>query len=262
MTHRERLVAVIKSQGKILREDNGAVTLPFGAEYSVLIKNLDSVRIMVKVSIDGVDATGGTRLIVPPNSDLEFERFIRNGNLAEGNRFKFIERTAQIEEHRGIKADDGLVRIESWAEMVTQFVPTVFYQQPTLPRRRRWDDRGATWTSGIARGSLGPSGQSQNTIYSRSMGVSQETQNFCSALNDQGITVAGSTSNQTFISTSGFPLQSTSTVIVLRLRGVLGNVLAQEPITVQNKPRCVTCGRVNKGTSKFCSNCGTALVIL
>jgi hypothetical protein len=32
--------------------------------------------------------------------------------MNSGNRFKFIERTAQIEDYRGIKAEDGLLRVE------------------------------------------------------------------------------------------------------------------------------------------------------
>jgi hypothetical protein len=118
MTYQTGLVACIKVAGQILRENHDEVLLPFGTEYSILIKNLKSRRVLVKVAVDGVDATEGTRLVIQPNSEVELERFIRNGNLAKGNRFKFIERTGEIEKHRGIKAEDGLVRVEYWTEKV------------------------------------------------------------------------------------------------------------------------------------------------
>lgn len=125
MMYKSNFVCSLKVGGKILRENSGVVTLPFGSEYGVLLKNLGSRRAMVKVSVDGQDATEGTRLILQPNSSLELERFIRDGNLKSGNKFKFIERTQKIEDHRGIKEDDGLVRIEFWAEKETVDVPVV-----------------------------------------------------------------------------------------------------------------------------------------
>src|SRR5271155_2070100 len=109
-------VACVKVDGKILREDKNVVTLPFGSEYSIFVKNLNAGRIKVKVSIDGTDATEGTWLVVDPDSNLDLERFIRAGNMDKGNRFKFIERSAEVEAHRGIKADDGLIRIEYQVE--------------------------------------------------------------------------------------------------------------------------------------------------
>jgi len=57
MVYSKKFVAVIKCNGKILREtskDNDVI-LPFGAEYSILLKNLDHRRAVAEVSIDGVD---------------------------------------------------------------------------------------------------------------------------------------------------------------------------------------------------------------
>lgn len=113
-----KLVACIKVNGQILRESGDSVSIPFGSEYSVLVKNLNTVRVQVKVSVDSSDATEGTWLVIPPNGQVELERFIRNGNLSSGNRFKFIKRTEKIEKHRGVQADDGLIRIEYKTEKV------------------------------------------------------------------------------------------------------------------------------------------------
>lgn len=128
MVFSKGFVACIKVDGNILREVDDTVSLPFSSEYSVLLKNLHSVRAKVKVSVDGKDITEGTSLIVPANGSVNLERFIRAGNMEAGNKFKFIERTAGIEEHRGIGSDDGLVRIEYWLEEqkpITQTITTV-----------------------------------------------------------------------------------------------------------------------------------------
>lgn len=119
MVYHQKLVACIKVNGQILRESDSTVSIPFGSEYSVLIKNLNSKRVMAKVSVDGKDATDGTWLVIGPNQSVELERYISNGNLASGNRFKFIPMTKAVEKHRGIKSEDGLVRIEYKTEKVT-----------------------------------------------------------------------------------------------------------------------------------------------
>ena len=110
--YKENFVIALKVGGKILREQGDTVAIPFGSEYEIYLKNKSTVRAMVKVEIDGTDVTEGSWLVLNPNSNMDLERFIRNGNWNSGNRFKFIKRTGKIEEHRGIKAEDGLVRIE------------------------------------------------------------------------------------------------------------------------------------------------------
>ena len=112
MMYNQKLVASIKTKGKILREFKDTVYIPFASEYSILLKNLTTVRAVVNVFIDGENAVPGG-LVIDPGRSVDLERWIKNGNLSEGNRFKFIERTAKIEEGpRGIKEEDGLIRVE------------------------------------------------------------------------------------------------------------------------------------------------------
>jgi len=50
-----KLAVAIKSAGKVLREFNkDEVYLPFGKEYSIFIKNMNSHRALVKVTVDGL----------------------------------------------------------------------------------------------------------------------------------------------------------------------------------------------------------------
>jgi hypothetical protein len=112
MMYQSKLVASLKANGKILREFKDTVYIPFGSEYSFLLKNLNTTRALVNVFIDGEDMTPGG-LVLNAGQEVDLERSIKGGNLKEGNRFKFIERTQSIEDGpRGIKLEDGLVRIQ------------------------------------------------------------------------------------------------------------------------------------------------------
>lgn len=295
--HKESVVVAIKVNGKILRENGDTVSLPFGSEYSILLKNLNSVRTQVKVSVDGTDATGGTSLIIGPNSSIDLERFIRNGNLQSGNRFKFIERTPGIEDHRGIGADDGLIRVESWKELITQRIPmprVEYYDDPypvpvprpypVFPPRFLWRVApprpdlmgrlsGRSSMSGsrpmhpTSRGSSSPL-RAQAMSAKKGTGQREPERKsdinsiFEQSMNDAGITVPGSESQQQFHSVLGFPLEQLSTVIVMRLRGVLAGEPVAVPVTVDLKRQCTTCGKTEKSSSQFCPQCGTALVLV
>jgi hypothetical protein len=301
MMYSKHFSVAVRVNGKILRETQGIVTLPFGAEYEILLKNLNSRRAMVKVAVDGTDATDCTRLILQPNASITLQRFIRNGNMSFGNRFKFIERSAGIEAHRGIGSDDGLVRCEFWAEKERpqEITETIVrrhyiddydywpYPKPWYPRPwRRWND-GPTWGGGSVTLTGGDSGYVGNSQVSASCSVRSTGQatadnlggNFkkCArdqmqgaqfmgafnmASNDAGITVPGSESHQEFHHASGFQLESSSTVIILQLRGEVGGIAVETPVTVERKPECSSCGKSNKATNKFCSECGTALQLI
>lgn len=256
----------IKVNGKVLRESGDSVHLPFGSEYSILLKNLNSVRADVKVQVDGQDASGGS-LIVNSGASIDLERFIKNGNLDRGNKFKFIERSASVEDHRGIGVEDGLVRVEYRFEKVepkmVEYVRHIYrdeYHEPWYPAYPNpyhpiWPPRPWISYNSTTRSS-GISGQS--------MGAFQGAQNLncVQGMNASGITVPGSESSQKFVHVKGFPLEAQAHVIVLRLFGAVGEQAVTKPVTVKSKPKCVTCGKSNKSNLKFCGNCGTALEII
>jgi len=283
--YRKNLAVCLKVGGKVLREQSDRVTLPFGSEYSILLKNLDSVRVQAKISIDGKDATEGTWLVIEPNSSLELERFIRNGNLNKGNRFKFIERTKQIEDARGVKIDDGLVRIEYKKEYIapkvtenivrTKYIYDYDYWYPYYPYRpyrpyTPWYGDGiycqSSTNSSLSGQAFQQSGQNMQKSAAagpiRCMAMNNVNTASMDA-NEAGITVPGSESDQKFQNTSWFATESQTEVIVLHLVGT--NEKSQpvkKAVTVDSKPTCSTCHKVNKATDKFCSRCGTALELL
>jgi hypothetical protein len=116
MMYGNKLAAAIKVNGKVLREFKDTAYIPFGSEYTILIKNLNTVRALVNIYIDGDNVVPGG-LVLNPGQEVDLERSVKNGNLNSGNKFKFIERTGAVEEHRGVKLEDGLIRIEHQFEI-------------------------------------------------------------------------------------------------------------------------------------------------
>lgn len=266
--YNNKFVATIKSGGKVLREVGDTVYLPFGCEYSIFLKNLNSVRAQAKITIDDQDVGGD--FVINPNGEIDIERFVKQ--LDKGNRFKFIERTASVEQHRGVGATDGLIRIEWQYER-----PQPIYTPRPDPFPAQWMSTSTYNVNGLTRSVDFSNGEATKAYAAaatnstlRSMSISttsasphtgMATMDWAPA-NEVGITVPGSISNQQFVTVAAFPLEAQKHVIVLQLKGETKDNKVTAPVTVKAKPKCVTCGKVNKATAKFCSNCGTALELV
>jgi hypothetical protein len=277
MTYKNSLVVEVKYNGKILRVRDDTVTLPFGSEYSLLLKNLNTKRACVKISIDGQDVLDSTSLVLSPNETTELQGFLRN-NIAT-NKFKFIQKTKEIQEHRGDNLDDGLIRVEfAFEEPVIQRNIIKDYDWPHRrdiiwehhhhhyysPFRYDYYNNPSIYYCSNLGANTGDSvkATSENVSYNANL-VSNQVQNLpvenFAPNQDEGITVKGSEINQQFNYTSIGTL-SQAEVIIIKLRGenIKGEPV-QTPITVSTKLTCKTCGRTSSSSSKFCSNCGTFL---
>lgn len=293
--YHQKLAAAIKVNGKVLREFKDTVYIPFGSEYQITLKNLNTVRALVNVYIDGDNIVPGG-LVLNAGQSIDLERSIKNGNLTEGNRLKFIERTSAVEAHRGIKLEDGIVRIEYQFERENrnQWYINNHSTWNTTPTATPWygttsEFRGVvdkfTVTNdtvsqmnvgGVLRGvdysvnggAIGAVAQAAVNQYFADNGINIKSEYHegsatmdCS-FNDAGITVPGSHSAQKFSTTSIGSLESEKYTIVLKLLGETpDNKPVLREVTVKAKPKCVSCGRQNKATAKFCQECGTALEI-
>jgi hypothetical protein len=296
MMYKNKLAVAIKSNGKVLREagaDKDTIFIPFGSEYSILIKNLESVRAQVRLTVDGTDATEGVSLVVPANGEFELERFIKACNMQAGNKFKFIERSASVENHRGVGITDGLIRVEFQFEKRAP----VYIRPPMVHHNRYgWGCMcgsplcGSLYCQvyGVTQ-TLSTSSPMQNATYCATSNAAQDVPltksgilrsasafinqaasaqmaaptALAAPVNDVGITVAGSRSDQNFTTSAYFALETEVHTMVLK---VLGETPTGKPIikavTVKAKPKCTSCGRTNKATAKFCVECGTALEIV
>ena len=257
MMFKNNFIAVVKNNGKILREIDGSVKLPFGSEYSILLKNKDSRKAVVSVSIDGESVTEN-RIIVDGSSDAELFGFLEGNRVR--NKFKFIQKTDEIVRHRGDKADDGIVTVEYWFEERVETVRQKFETTWGKPYTYKWYDANPyiprDYTISYGTGGV-------------SSGINNCTATYtCSSLalnnvsQDEGITVKGSEVNQDFIYGSTNRLEDQSSVINIILKGhhEYGIDPIRVPLTTSQKIQCPTCGRMAKSSVKYCSNCGTYLM--
>jgi len=274
--YNNKLVASLKANGKILREYKDTVYCPFGQEYSILLKNLNTVRAVVNVYIDGENVVPGG-LVLNAGQEVDLERSIKNGNLTEGNRFKFIERTGAVEQHRGVKLEDGIVRIEYQFEIPRPVIHVTdnFWLKSSGYDRSK-NQVGTTNASfnvnGIMRSVDYSAGESMKATASSAINATLQSMNISAMAahdgmatmdwNDAGITVPGSKSEQRFQTATIGALDPQTYSIVLKILGETpDNEPVRKPVTTKHKPKCVTCGKQNKATAKFCTECGTALEI-
>jgi hypothetical protein len=270
MTYKDQFVAEIKVNGKILRLRDDTAYLPFGCEYTLYLKNLNSRRASVKVSIDGEDVLDGQSLVIDANSSTELQGFLK-GNVAR-NSFRFIQKTKDIQDHRGDKIDDGMIRIEfAYEKEIDPIIKKTIihehhyykYDNPFHWNYRGFyhDDNSQPITYGNSSSAV-PQSINTNTVRScfnhnvESNVVMDSLDN--TPNDDEGITVKGSEIHQGFHTTYLGELEP-SQVIVIRLKGKTDSKPIQQPLTVQSKLKCPTCGKHCKSSFKFCPNCATFL---
>lgn len=270
--YKDKLICSLKVGKNILREDKDTVLLPFGCEYSIYMKNLEARTVVVSVSLDGVDVLEGNQLVIHPLNTVELEGFIKDHKV--DGKFKFIQKTKQIQKHRGDKIDDGILRISFNYVMpiLPRYCPSPImyannYYYKTLSSTTL-DNSGVLPTTTYAVGEFNPGQHTNSTKSSNSRGISgcsaggQSVSNFNVApLADEGITVKGSDSSQSFSTTTVGNLEEETHVIVMKLMGInpVTEVMIKQPITTNTKRVCSSCGKSNKSHMKYCGQCGTRL---
>jgi len=270
MMYNRKFVAVVKNNGKILREHGETVYIPFGTEYSIDLKNLESRKAVVKINIDGTDVLGNHSVIINSNEEISLERFIVDSDLHKGNRFKFIQKTKEISLYRGDKIDDGIIRIEFRFEKE--------YELPRYTLNRKWENHNdfigmpdGPWILGDNITSVDNSYSIQESTIIPLTTYNKESSVNCSikeslvpSINiqdDNGITVKGSISDQGFRFGYVNNLEDTIHTIVMVLKGCNSKeIKITKPITIRTRLICETCGRKSKSNNKFCPRCGTSLI--
>lgn len=256
MVYCNKFVACVKVNGRVLREDQGIVYLPFSSEYVIHLQNLNSQKSLVTISIDGENI--GKSLILNPFESVDLERFIRD-DLDSGYKFKFIEKIKEISEHRGDKPCDGLITIKYQFEKP---VPAVNWGY------RNSDYQLSKSSSPLIGGCLNNStGGSYRTLYScstltstLSCKVDESITDELHGLTDSGITVEGEDSSQKFSYGSIGVLEDQEYSLVIQLKGDIGQTKVYEPVTVKTKITCKNCNKKCDFTDKFCSRCSSRLI--
>lgn len=232
---RNNMIVSIKSNSKFLKEDGEHVRLPFGSEYSIYMKNQNETDALVSITIDGQDVLSGNKIILRSKSVLDLEGFLDGGQVK--NKFRFIERTDRINEHRGIRPDDGIVSISfTYEKEKPKYQPYVVYY-PTWewyypPYKITTTNNNISWTSTYV---------SYANYLTNSM-------------NENGITVEGSRTSQNFGYGWLGEMEDVSTTMSLKLLGLNNET---EKIYTSDLHECKICGYKSKKNFNFCPECGT-----
>lgn len=246
MAFSSNCVVAVKVKGKVVRDGNGNngernVYLPHGTEYSLLLKNLTNRNAVASVEIDGSDALGGERVVVPANDSIELKRFMLDGDKDKGAAFKFVSLDSGDE---GIvdpsSKDNGLIVARFYHEKMQ-------YHYVSPPHYSPWDYRiGAP---PIAIKGIGSCVQSpENTP----LGASNVCDYHCYTTQmdvaPTGATAEGSNVTQTFtnmqMDIETFPFSTVK--LRLRVRG-------------DSKIFCQMCGKRKESGWKHCPYCGVVL---
>ena len=115
--YRDSYAMAVIVNGKVLKEMDNTVVMPFGTEYTVRLKNKQRKQSVADVFIDGRLAAKG--IVVSANGTVDLERFVVDGNLASGPCFKLVP------------TKDG--RVEQPDEMENGILEVKFYPEKDLP---------------------------------------------------------------------------------------------------------------------------------
>jgi hypothetical protein len=266
--YKNNLVVAIKHNNKVLRERGSRVTLPFGAEYSILVKNLNSKKVSVNISIDGEDVLDNKSILIEANSNMELDGFMKG--MSAKNRFCFIKKTKQISDYRGDRAADGLIRVEFAFEKEKPAVTYHYHvchdywpspkrpcpREPFGPIKYCTGYDNSFTSDGTGDVTYNCSGAIKASNFSGDE-INNEAHSIVN--NEDGITVKGKEIDQGFVYGHIGELEN-SQVMIIHLCGEKTNgTVVSKPITVKTRLRCKTCGVFSRSSAKFCRNCGTFL---
>jgi hypothetical protein len=293
--YNSNLAIAVKVGGKVLREDNGKVLLPFGTEYTIYLKNTSMERCKATILVDGKNILGESSIIIPANDSIEVSRFMVDGNTSEGNSLKFIEKTEKISEHRGDRIEDGLVTVQY--EFESQYARILRSATITTTNPRRIPSNGyghpdstQWWQGGNEyRPTSYEMMSNPTTLYAKGPAALNATVANYSA--PVGITAPGSHNTQKFTTASWhggdgmkysmtlclygkieeresyridvgeLPPNATADLLSAVVKGIKEAQLVTSVVTTREKIECTMCGTKHKSSAKFCSECGTSLKI-
>ena len=226
MVFNNDFVVCILHGGKVLREENGKVFLPFESDYQIRLKNLHSyLRCKATVKVDGtLIHPDNVSFVINPNDTLDIKRTMLDGDMCKGKSLRFVRRNdCRVSDPSN--PENGIVEVSFYREVKnTEYVNWGNWNWYNRPW---WDN------------------PFPNIVYSCN------SSSVCNGSN--GATVSGDNVYQEYRYANDFPVTIYPTVIRIMLVG------SEKPITV-NKTRkkyCVDCGYKNPYRAKFCMNCGS-----
>ncbi len=249
--YNQQFVLAVLNNGSPVREINGKVTLPFGSEYKIRLKNKNTVRANARVYIDGRKVSGLGDFILHAGETLDLERFL-DESMAEGNRFKFVP-LSDSRVNDPTDSNNGIIKVEFYLEEVFKIdwnipIYPIYPPKPVYP------------ISPTPYPNPGYRGTGTFTVSNSAVGdVSNFNINHVSANVDTGqagATVEGGQSNQKFVEGDYFNTSTLPTTLTLKIQGPREHAVSPRPNPRPQRRFCSSCGSGRRKSDKFCSGCG------
>jgi len=248
MVYTNEFVVAIKKNGKVLRESGGStVYMPFGSEYTILLKNKSNRRACAMVEIDGTDISDGREFIIPAGGSTELKRFMLDGDMDKGNAFQFTSLTdSRVQDPTD--SENGRIKVTFWRE----YEPVVWYE----PVRYNWVSPDLGWVDYSKQQDSGSNKWKFNYLSNTTTSYCGDCVH-CSALNSdqKGATIEGKEVAQSF-SSSYFTKDYIVGETIIELQ-----ILAPKRAvgTGSTGRYCTYCGKKLKSNFKYCPKCGRKL---
>ena len=263
MVHHKNLVMVVRVGGKVLREHDGAVRLPFGSEYTISLKNLSAQRVLISaLTIDGQEMLEGYSLVIHGREEATLEGRVKNGEVRAA--FKFIQKTEAISENRGDRTDDGIIVVQYQFEALPK--PILYVSGPAYLPAPQWSDyvlcnTSSSNTSYSLHNSAPAQCISATSVGTSTPGEEVHTSRSSPCTYTEGITVEGSDRHQNLFYAEHIQnLELAKHTLSLRLLGGTASEPVTTPVYSRVKVKCKSCGNLTSTAHKFCPSCGTRLV--
>lgn len=193
-------VSVSISGGEKMSEP-AQIKLPFDTEYAINLENEDSKRrALIHIRVDGREVTG-EGLVLRTGERVSLERFIDNGDLKRGNKFKFVEFDDDLKKTRKANSQDGMVYVTVQYEKNKE--PIVKYRE------------GGT----VQLGACGPNCTFTVPAASSHILTGSATNSSAVSTSPPGVTVEGAESRQRFETTKMGDLEDRVDTLAIRLVG-------------------------------------------
>lgn len=267
MTYLQGYALSIKTGGEFLREKNTGnerqVYLPFNKEYGIQLKNKTNKRAKFQVRIDGkLTAPEICWFIASPGEKFLLERFMLDGNMDKGEKFKFVAAEGSGEEPG--ESDNGLIEITILPEKDYPFKTSRSFLRSKSSDHQQQQQRRIVPFSEDPHKMYGTSidinssgnlfDDNPKLLNPSSAELESLAQDFMESLQDvqEGVTVGGSKSNQSFREAAAF---KTEGKVVLSIR-----MKSTQPVKSEFAEDCPACdGRKwqqdFKGIKQRCPMC-------
>lgn len=267
--YRDKFVLSIIHNGYSMRESGywseKEVALPFDSEYKIRLKNKNDRSCTARVLIDGKQVSKLGDFIINANGTIDLERFV-GSSLERGKRFKFVPL-----DHPDVddptSSNNGIIKVEFRLARKENGIKVNI--GPITWKPWDWNDRNPWLVSGDPTYDGTAGGGFVYSNITRTDGEAPITHCFSSNFAsdgaeiakasprnvEDGATVEGGRSNQSFVYSNLDVEDFPTTILQLKIVGIKDTKQVDKLI----HRYCSKCGSKVKRADRFCSECGKKL---